>query len=199
MKSLAALLIAVMLWAVGLAAFASRVDHSTPAAEPEPAEGIVSLTGASVIRLEEATKLLEQGKGRRLLVSGVNRKASRDDILGVTKAVKPIYDCCVDLGFQAADTVGNAKETAEWARSKGYSRLILVTADFHMPRAALELHAAMPEAQVTRYPVVTETLDTANWWRTTRGARLMVMEYCKYLAILGREAFLSLGPKEKKA
>ena len=28
-------------------------------------------------------------------------------------------------------------------------------------------------------------------------ARLMVLEYCKYLAILGREAFLSLGPKEK--
>lgn len=196
MKSLAAILIAAMLWAVGLFAFVSRVDHSTPAAEPERADGIVVLTGASVIRLEEATKLLEQGKGRRLLVSGVNRKASREDILGVTKAVKPIYDCCVDLGFQAADTVGNAKETAEWARSKGYARLILVTADFHMPRAMLELRAAMPEAEVTRYPVVTETLDTANWWRTTRGARLMVTEYCKYLAILGREAFLSLGPQE---
>ena len=25
----------------------------------------------------------------------------------------------------------------------------------------------------------------------------MVLEYCKYLAILAREGFLSLGPKEK--
>jgi hypothetical protein len=25
----------------------------------------------------------------------------------------------------------------------------------------------------------------------------MIVEYCKYLAILGREAFLGLGPKDK--
>ena len=197
MKSLAALLILVMIWAVGLWAFASRVDHSTPAPEPEAAEGIVALTGASVIRLEEATRLLENGKGKRLLVSGVNRQASRDDILGVTKAGKNLYDCCVDLGFMAADTVGNAKETAEWARAKGYRRLILVTADFHMPRAMLELRAAMPEAEVTAYPVITETLDTPNWWKTSGDARMMIMEYVKYLAILGREGFLSLGPKDE--
>lgn len=199
MKGLAALMIVAMVWAVGLLAFASRVDHATPAPEPAPADGIVTLTGSSVIRLEEATKLLEQGKGKRLLVSGVNRQASREDILGVTKAVKPIYDCCVDLGFQAADTVGNAKETAEWARAKSYDSLILVTADFHMPRAMLELRAAMPEAKVTPYPVATESLDAANWWRTERGARLMVLEYSKYLAILAREAVLTLAPKDKQA
>lgn len=199
MKSLAALLIAAMIWAVGLLAFASRVDHSTPAPEPAPADGVVALTGASVVRLEEATKLLEQGKARRLLVSGVNRQASRDDILGVTKAVKPIYDCCVDLGFMAADTVGNAQETAEWARVRGYDSLILVTADFHMPRAMLELRAVMPDAEITAYPVPTESLDASSWWRTSRGARLMVMEYSKYLAVLGREAFLSLGPDKGAA
>jgi uncharacterized SAM-binding protein YcdF (DUF218 family) len=199
MKSLAALLIVVMVWAVGLLAFASRVEHSTPAREPAAAQGIVALTGASVIRLEEATRLLEDGKGKRLLVSGVNRQASREDILGVTKAGKNLYDCCVDLGFMAADTVGNARETAEWARAKGYRSLILVTADYHMPRAALELRAAMPEAAITPYPVVTETLDTPNWWRRTGSARRMIVEYCKYLAILGREGFLSLGPKDDGA
>jgi uncharacterized SAM-binding protein YcdF (DUF218 family) len=197
MKSLSALVILVMIWAVGLLAFATRVEHSTPAAEPPVADGIVALTGASVIRLEAATELLEDGKGKRLLVSGVNRQASRADILDVTKAGKGVYDCCVDLGFMAADTVGNAQETAEWARAKGYKRLILVTADFHMPRAMLELRAAMPEAELTAYPVVTETLDTPNWWRKSGSARFMVLEYCKYLAILGREALLGLGPKDE--
>jgi uncharacterized SAM-binding protein YcdF (DUF218 family) len=199
MKSLAALVILVMIWAVGLLAFATRVEHSTPAAEPPVADGIVALTGASVIRLEAATKLLEEGKGKRLLVSGVNRQASRADILDVTKAGKKVYDCCVDLGFMAADTVGNAEETAEWARTKGYRKLILVTADFHMPRALLELHAAMPEAQIIPYPVLTETLDTPRWTRTSRGVRFMALEYTKYLAILGREALLRLGPKGKAA
>jgi len=199
MKSLAALVILVMIWAVGLLAFATRVEHSTPAAEPPVADGIVALTGASVIRLEAATRLLEEGKGKRLLVSGVNRQASRADILDVTKAGKKVYDCCVDLGFMAADTVGNAEETADWARTKGYRKIILVTADFHMPRALLELHAAMPEAQIIPYPVLTETLDTPRWTRTNRSVRLMALEYTKYLAILGREALLRLGPKDKAA
>ncbi|HEX6858821.1 MAG TPA: YdcF family protein [Caulobacteraceae bacterium] len=196
MKGLSALLIVVMIWGVGLLAFAARVEQSTPAPEPAAADGIVALTGSSVVRLAEATKLLEQGKGQRLLVSGVNRVASRADILEVTKAGKGVYDCCVDLGFMAADTLGNAQETAEWARAKNYKSLIVVTADFHMPRAMLELRAAMPDAKLTPYPVLTETLDTPNWWKTAGAARLMALEYCKYLAILGREALLSLGPKD---
>lgn len=198
MKTLAALLIALMIWGLGLLAFTGRVDLSTPAPEPPVADGVVVLTGASNIRLEAATRLLEEGKGKRLLISGVNREATRADVLTVTKAVKPIYDCCVDLGFTAANTVGNALETAEWARSKGYDSLIVVTADYHMPRSMLELRAAMPTVKLYAYPVKTD-LNAHRWWKTTSSARRMVVEYCKYLAILGREAFLGLGPKEKAA
>ncbi|HJV42953.1 YdcF family protein [Caulobacter sp.] len=198
MKTLAALLIALMIWSLGLVAFTGRVDLSTPAPEPPAADGVVVLTGASNVRLEAATRLLEEGKGERLLISGVNREATRADVQTVTKAVKPIYDCCVDLGFTAANTVGNALETAEWARSKGYKSLIVVTADYHMPRSMLELRAAMPDVKLHAYPVKTD-LNAHRWWKTTSSARRMVVEYCKYLAILGREAFLGLGPKDKAA
>jgi len=195
MKGAAALLIAALVWAVGLLAFSGRVERSVPAAEPPVADGVVVLTGASNIRLEAATRLLEAGKGKRLLISGVNREATRDDVLNVTKAVKPIYDCCVDLGFTAADTIGNAAETAEWARAKDYDSLIVVTADYHMPRSMLELHAAMPGIRLYAYPVATEGLDARRWWKKGSTARRMTVEYCKYLAILAREAFLKLGPK----
>ncbi|HWU12988.1 MAG TPA: YdcF family protein [Caulobacter sp.] len=197
MKSFAALLILVMIWFVGLLAFTNRVDQSTPAQEPPVSDGVVVLTGASNVRLEQATKLLEAGKGKRLLISGVNREASRDDVLGVTKAVRPIYDCCVDLGYAAADTIGNASESAEWAKAKDYHSLIVVTADYHMPRSMLELHAAMPGVTLHPYPVVTESLNAHRWWKGGTSARRMIVEYCKYLAILGREAFLKLGPKDK--
>lgn len=199
MKTIAALLILAMVWFVGLLAFTSRVDQSTPAAEPPVSDGVVVLTGASNVRLEQATKLLEAGKGKRLLISGVNREATRDDVLGVTKAVKPIYDCCVDLGFVAADTIGNARETAEWAKAKDYHSLIVVTADYHMPRSMLELRATMPDVELHPYPVVTESLNAHRWWKGPTSSRRMVVEYCKYLAILGREAFLKLGPKDKAA
>lgn len=197
MKSIAALLILGMVWFVGLLAFTSRVDQSTPAQEPPVADAVVVLTGASNVRLEVATKLLEAGKGKRLLISGVNREASREDLLGVTKAVRPIYECCVDLGYAAADTIGNASETAEWAKGKDYKSLIVVTADYHMPRSMLELHAAMPDVTLHPYPVITESLNAHRWWKGGLSTRRMTVEYCKYLAILGREAFLKLGPQEK--
>jgi uncharacterized SAM-binding protein YcdF (DUF218 family) len=142
-------------------------------------------------------KLLEEGKAQRMLVSGVNREATRDDIRGVAKATRRIYDCCVDLGFQAADTLGNATETAAWVKTKQYKSLIVVTSDYHMPRSLLELHAALPNVKLTPYAVKTDDLAAKHWWRNAPSAKRMIMEYNKYLAILSREAFISLGPKEE--
>ncbi|MDP1963900.1 MAG: YdcF family protein, partial [Reyranella sp.] len=183
-----------LIWAVGLLAFAQRIERLTPATEPPVADAVVALTGASDLRLEAAVRLLERGKGRRLLISGVNREASRADILTVTRAAKPIYDCCVDLGFSAVDTLGNAREIAEWARGKNYDSLIVVTSDYHMPRAMLLIRAAMPEATLTAYPVVTGALDVRHWWRRNGDAKRLTLEYSKYLAVLARESVRSLTP-----
>jgi len=198
MKTLALLLVAALIWAAGLLAFAVRVEQSTPASEPAVADGIVALTGAgSNERIAAGMRLLEAGKGDRMLVSGVNREASREDIRNVSRAVQLLYDCCVDLGFEAADTFGNAQETAGWVQARRYNSLIVVTADYHMPRAMLELASALPGIELQAYPVATPSLDAQRWWRTAGGARLMVMEYSKYLAILGRELVLRLGPKDE--
>jgi uncharacterized SAM-binding protein YcdF (DUF218 family) len=199
MKSIAAFLVLAMIWAAGLFAFAARVQQSTPAPDPEPAEGIVVLTGAnSNERIAAAVNLLADNLGRRVLVSGVNREVSREELRTASKAVRRLYDCCVDLGFTAADTVGNARETAEWAKAMRFTSLIVVTADYHMPRAMLELRAVLREPQVRlqTYAVPTPALKSRRWWRSPGAARLMVVEYSKYLAILGREAILGLGPRE---
>ncbi|OYW91655.1 MAG: hypothetical protein B7Z13_12040 [Caulobacterales bacterium 32-67-6] len=198
MKTLALLLVTALIWAAGLVAFAVRVEQSTPAPDPQVADGIVALTGAgSNERIAAGMRLLEAGMGDRMLVSGVNREASREDIRDVSRAVQLLYDCCVDLGFEAADTFGNAQETAGWVRARRYDSLIIVTADYHMPRAMLELGSALPGIDLQAYPVATPSLDARRWWRTAGGARLMVMEYTKYLAILGRELVLRLGPKDE--
>jgi len=202
MRSIAAFLVLAVIWFAGLLAFADRVQGQTPARAPRPADGIVALTGAgSNQRLSAAVGLLEDGYGRRVLVSGVNRMASREDIRNVSRAVRRLYDCCVDLGFTAADTVGNARETVDWAQAMRYRRLIVVTSDYHMPRAMLELNAVLRDTGVTTqtYAVATPSLKAKSWWRNPGAARLMVVEYCKYLAILGREAVLGLGPREAPA
>jgi uncharacterized SAM-binding protein YcdF (DUF218 family) len=196
-KSLAALLILVMFWAVGLLAFTSRIEASTPAPAPPAADGIAVLTGGPA-RINAGLQLLEQEKGLRLLVTGVNPNVTRDELLAVTETSRGLYDCCVQLGFYAVDTRTNAAETRAWAENEGYRRLIVVTADYHMPRALLEMKGAMPNAEITAYPVATAEVDIDNWWKSSAQARLVIFEYCKYLAVLGREAFLSLGPDARQ-
>ena len=198
MRTLAAIVVIGLIWLSGLFAFAARVQQSTPQLEPAVADGIVALTGAnSNERIAAAVQLLAAHKGRRVLVSGVNRDVSREQLRVASRSVRRLYDCCVDLGFTAADTVGNARETAEWARTMRYRSLIIVTTDYHMPRAMLELRAVLRPTGVSlqTYAVPTATLKVRHWWRSPGAGRLMVVEYSKYLAILGREAVLGLGPR----
>ncbi len=195
MKGLVIILLLLLLWSVGLMAFAARVAASTPAPEPPVSDGIVALTGAGSVRIEAAVQLLERGKAARLLVSGVNREVSREDLRRLTHDFGRTFDCCVDLGFRAADTQGNARETSSWAAYHHFKTLIVVTADYHMPRALLELRAATPGVTLRPYPVATAALDARTWWKSADGARRMAYEYCKYLVILSREAVLRLGAR----
>lgn len=200
MKSLAIILLVLLVWGLGLLAFAARVAHSTPAPDPPQAEGLVVLTGMSSQRIEEGMHLLREGKAQRMLVSGVNRGATRADIRRVARAVAaPIYDCCVDLGFEAEDTIGNARETADWVKARGYDSLVVVTADYHMPRALLELRSALPDTTLIPYPVATPELNARAWWRNQHDARRMMLEYTKYLMIQARETVLHFGHRPHAA
>lgn len=193
MKGLAILLVIALIWGAGLYAFGQRIAQSTPANDPPLSDGIVALTGASSMRIEAAVQLLENGKAQRLLVSGVNPDVTRPELQAVTHDFGRAFKCCVDLGFHAANTQGNARETANWVAYHHYRSLIVVTSDYHIPRSMLELRAAMPGVTLHPYPVVTATLDARRWWKTGEGAKRMTAEYCKYLVILGREGVLRLG------
>ena len=188
MKFLALVAIVALIWLVGLFAFADRVRGFTPAPEPERAQGIVALTGPSSERVNAAIRLLEQDKGERVLISGVNREVRRQELRELTPGSSRLFNCCVDLGFEAEDTGGNAQEIAAWARDKGYDNLIVVTSDYHMPRSLLEIRSAAPHLTLTPYAVPTPSLDDSRWWRAAVTARRMTLEYVKYLAVLGREA-----------
>ena len=187
MKFLTLVAIVALMWLVGLFAFAERVRSLTPAAEPARADAIVALTGPSAERVNTAIRLLEQDKGDRVLISGVNREVRRQELRALTPGSSRLFNCCVDLGFEAEDTIGNAQEIAAWARSRGYDSLIVVTSDYHMPRSLMEIRGAAPDLALTPYAISTRSLDNSRWWRAAVTARRMTLEYLKYLAVLGRE------------
>lgn len=186
MKFLTFIATLVLIWAIGLFAFADRVRGFTPAPEPARADAIVALTGPSAERVNAAIRLLEQDKGQRVLISGVNREVRRQELRALTPGSNRLFNCCVDLGFEAKDTVGNAQEIAAWADAKGYDSLIVVTSDYHMPRALTEIRAAAPGVELTPYAVETPSLDNSRWWKAAVTARRMTLEYMKYLAALAR-------------
>jgi uncharacterized SAM-binding protein YcdF (DUF218 family) len=171
-----------LLWLVGLVWFATPPANESRAA---PTDAIVVLTGGS-LRLQSGFELLRQGKGRKLFISGVNQQVDRDDVLRISGNAPDRMLCCVVLGHEADNTVGNARETARWIRSEGFRSLRLVTGWYHMPRSLLEFDRAMPGIDIVAHPVFPDQVKQERWWAWRGTAALLVSEYFKYLAAMFR-------------
>jgi uncharacterized SAM-binding protein YcdF (DUF218 family) len=152
-------------------------------------EGIVAFTGGSD-RVIDAAAILARGQAQRLLITGVNR-ATRSSVLArLLPLPRDMFDCCVDLGYEAQDTAGNARETRQWAQAHHLTHsLIVVTSNYHMPRALLELSAVLPGVALYPFPVVSEHVDVSDWTNDLRVAQLVGGEYIKYLRAIFRIAF----------
>lgn len=187
-------LAAILVYGLGFIAFAMtlpRPPHSTP-----HADALVTLTGGDA-RLDTAVKLLETGAAKRLLITGVHPSITKPEIRQIVHGGRK-FDCCADLDFAAEDTRENAAEAAAWMREHGYRSLILVTANYHMPRSLAEFSADMPHVKLYPYPVLPEGIDFARWWRNPRAVRLLHAEYAKYLASLVIDRFLSRDTDGKR-
>ncbi|MEM8626417.1 MAG: YdcF family protein [Pseudomonadota bacterium] len=124
-------------------------------AEASRADAIVVLTGARQ-RIASGMALLNAGRAKRMLISGVNQTVQRNDIKTLITHEAARFDCCVDLGYAALNTWGNAQETADWARNHSFASVIVVTSNYHMPRALAELTAAIPRADLIAHAVVSD-------------------------------------------
>jgi uncharacterized SAM-binding protein YcdF (DUF218 family) len=186
---LAGLAALIATFGIGFTRFADRVARAQPEVSRE-ADAIVALTGGPSVRLKTAMALLAEGRGRRLLISGVNPRVEDRDVYNLLDGPAELIACCVDLGRAAEDTLGNASETAAWASRNGFSRLIVVTDDYHMPRSLLELKIAMPEVVLIPHPVQTPYARWGVWRRDLGAAARIGGEYVKYLTVRGRVALL---------
>jgi len=145
------------------------------------ADGIVVLTGGSS-RVADAIELLSEGRGKRLLITGVHRATTSAEIARLAPAYGRLIACCVDLDHSAINTVGNALETRHWANRRSIRSLIVVTSNYHMPRAMAELARQLPDVTLIPFPVVTDNVRMDRWWEPPT-AKLLVSEYLKYIAV----------------
>ena len=165
--------------AAGFLAFTAQIAAREPAAV-KSADGIVVLTGGPS-RIVDAVGLLADGRGRRLLITGVNPAISIDEMRRTLPDGEHLMGCCIDLGHKALNTRGNALEAAEWAREKRFRSLVVVTSSWHMPRAMMELGRALPDVELVSYPVVTSRTQPESWWSDPGTLKLLVKEYLKFI------------------
>ena len=144
------------------------------------ADGIVVLTGAAA-RIPDAIELLAAERGKRLLISGVHRDTRAREIARLTPLYSRYFTCCIDLDRSALNTFGNALEAKRWARDHNFNSLIVVTSNWHMPRAMAELEHQLPDVTLIAYPVISPKLKDEPWWSNLDSARLLFSEYLKYL------------------
>lgn len=173
-------LLVVGAWSVGFAIFAWRATR--PAGPPPHADGIVVLTGGAA-RVEAGLFLLSTGHGRLMLISGVSSSLDLDSLMWAAGLRLPQGHNIgerITLGHVATSTVGNATETAVWARAHNLHSLIVVTAGYHMQRALAEIAIALPDAVLHPYPVLPPALLRPGSFGTLR---LLASEYDKFLLV----------------
>lgn len=132
-------LLLLVAWALGFAFFLMSLGKPL---DNRKTDAIVVLTGGSG-RIDRGLAVLGKGDAKRMLVSGVDPDVRPVELAVQFKIDRRLMACCIDLGWQAVDTRSNADETAQWVQRHGYKSVRLVTTDWHMPRARMELANAI--------------------------------------------------------
>jgi uncharacterized SAM-binding protein YcdF (DUF218 family) len=179
-----ACLFALVLLIIGFIVFANGIERVQQ--EPQRgADGITVLTGG-VARIDRAMKLLAAGKAKRVLITGVNRTTTTEELKQLASQGDQYFTCCVDIDKDARNTIDNATETSEWVALNRYGSIIVVTSNYHMPRALAELGRVMPGVTLIPYAVIDNNVHLDPWWSYPGTTKLLLSEYLKYLPALGR-------------
>ncbi|WP_230279929.1 MULTISPECIES: YdcF family protein [unclassified Croceicoccus] len=143
----------LLVWAIGFIWFAAVPPQ--PAGE-DKTDGIVVLTGGAG-RIERGVEALREGWSGAMLVSGVGREVKEAELAAQFAIPSSLMNCCITLGYDAVDTRTNAEETAAWIAANDVASIRLVTADYHMRRAASDLRRQIgPDVTILRDAVHTE-------------------------------------------
>ncbi|NML10644.1 YdcF family protein [Sphingobium sp. AR-3-1] len=162
------LAVTLLAWMLGFVWFAIFL--------PQPLDGrrtdaIVVLTGGAG-RIDRGIALLQSGAAKRMLISGVDRSVRPVELAAEYKTPEALLSCCITLGREAIDTRSNGLETARWLERRDYKTVRLITTDWHMRRAALELRQALPDGKVS---IVYDAVPSRP------SLTILAREYNKYL------------------
>ena len=156
---------------------------------------IVILTGGTN-RIKDGLKIINEFEKTptfnfKILVSGTGKgftKASLEKNINFDFDFK-LIECCIELDNISINTYSNAIETLKWAEKNNISEFILITSNYHMPRAFLEFKYRMPNLKIFTYPITPEKHNINMWLSSFQTFSLIFSEYCKFIVANLRIAF----------
>ncbi len=151
----------------------------------QPTDGLVVATGGQA-RIQKGLELLTKGSANKMLISGVGAGISKELLkrsLSLSDQQSLFFDCCVELEFTANDTNGNAKATFEWMQKHDLKDILLVSANYHLPRAEIIFKRYLPENSVRFQAVNPPDLKLSHWYLNWKTSRLLIREYLKFLYV----------------
>jgi uncharacterized SAM-binding protein YcdF (DUF218 family) len=169
-------------WAVGFGIFMLQLAKPL---EGVKTDAIVVLTGGYG-RLDRGLTLMQAKAADRMLISGVAPAVRPVELADRYQGSSRLFRCCIDLGHEAVDTRSNAEETAQWVREHRYKSVRLVTSDWHMARARMELAHALGED----IEIAADGVPSAGKLKSMATLKSLIAEYNKFLL---RRAALWLG------
>ena len=129
----------------------------------------------------------------KILVSGTGMGFTKSSL---KKKLGPNFNpqliqCCIDLDSVSKNTLTNASETFKWTSKNDIKEFILITSNYHMPRAILEFKNVMPNLKISTYTITPKKHDIENWLSSYQTFSLVLTEYCKFIIAGLRIKFFS--------
>ena len=148
---------------------------------------IVILTGGTN-RIKDGLNIINHfDKSKRIkfkiLVSGTGNGFSKNSLI---KQIGPnfnpkLIECCIYLDSVSKNTFTNAIETSKWANRNDLKEFILITSNYHMPRAILEFKNVMPNHKIYTFPITPRKHNIKEWMSSYETFSLIFKEFCKYI------------------
>lgn len=172
-KSVAGLILLL----AGGAAIPHILARGVAAPSGNAADAVLVLTGGEG-RIAEGYRAWKEGKGRDLFILGAGREAKLASILPGGTEVPPSDLARIHIEEWSENTLENAISAKSVVISRGYRKVILVTSDYHVPRAHFTLRTILPSSvSITAISVKSDWRRKGAWHRLPR---IFFMEGWKY-------------------
>lgn len=173
-----------LIWFVGFLYFISVIPGERQG-EFDMNDAIIVLTGGDK-RIETGFNLLKEDVAPELFITGVDTRVKRlEELKQLYVDLDPLYKSRITVGQEASDTIGNAFEVKQWLSSKNATKkIVLVTANYHMPRSVLIFKTVLPTLDITPCPVFPPKFNLNTFIPDRRTLVLALQEYHKCVCLL---------------